>query len=64
MAKLKEFPGRFVSKYGQFWKKRIFKIADEIGGVEGAEIKRLFASTLKSAKQSRVLLNKFVSQVA
>tara|TARA_B100001564_G_C20436899_1_gene577225 strand:- start:160 stop:783 length:624 start_codon:yes stop_codon:yes gene_type:complete len=28
------------------------------------EIKRLFASTLKSAKQSRVLLNKFVSQVA
>ena len=28
------------------------------------EIKRLFTSTLKSNKQSRILLNKFISQVA
>jgi hypothetical protein len=28
------------------------------------EIKRLFASTLKSNRQSRVVLNKFISQVA
>ncbi len=49
---LKEFPGRFVSKYGQFWKKRIFKIAEEIGGIEGAEIKRLFATISSVAAQS------------
>ncbi len=33
-------------------------------GAKKGEIKRLFASTLKSNKSSRVVLNKFITQVA
>jgi len=45
------------------------KVTDELmatpsENAKKGELKRLFTSTLKSNRQSRVVLNKFISQVA
>ena len=40
------------------------KISEKFNKLAKGEIKRLFTSTLKGNKQSRVMLNKFISKVA
>ena len=40
------------------------QMATPSANAKKGEIKRLFASTLKSNRNSRVVLNKFISQVA